>query len=329
MNFGKRLRRYWPELLLVMAVALPWLCLLALGMVWLWQGGHVWAWAIAAAALALLAWPLSRLVRQRANAEARVALGDIAEPERGWNVIEREAWDDVLAIADATAPFDFTEIEPLLDERPGDRRGGLPPLSSAGTQRLGALQPARGPAAHRAALARRAPRGAAPHPRDQGVAAQPPSLDAAADRTLWRGRGAGWRVGFGLWRLLRAVLNPVQAVGQETSGLFVEKTASVLSYRLRAYATRMFVLEVGRAAIDLYSGRLALSDEELRAARERDVADAAAPAAPVRIVLIGQVNAGKSSLLNALAQEVRGAVGPVPTTARAQNTCSSWKAIRR
>jgi uncharacterized protein len=30
-----------------------------------------------------------------------------------------------------------------------------------------------------------------------------------------------------------------------------------------------------------------------------------------------QVNAGKSSLLNALAQDIRGAVGPVPTTARA------------
>jgi hypothetical protein len=124
-------------------------------------------------------------------------------------------------------------------------------------------------------------------------------------------------VGYGLWRLVRAALNPLQAAGQETSGLFVEKTASVLSYRLRAYATRMFVLEAGRAAIDLYSGRLALSEEEVRAAQARDAAEIAAPAGPVRIVLIGQVNAGKSSLLNALAQDIRGAVGPVPTTARA------------
>jgi uncharacterized protein len=121
-------------------------------------------------------------------------------------------------------------------------------------------------------------------------------------------------MGFGLWRFVRGALNPLQAVGQETSSIFVEKTTKVLSYRLRTYATRLLVLEIGRAAMDLYAGRLGLSDEEVRAARQRDMADTVAPPAPVRIVLIGQVNAGKSSLLNALAQEIRGAVGPLPVT---------------
>src|SRR5262249_23587554 len=127
----------------------------------------------------------------------------------------------------------------------------------------------------------------------------------------------GWRMGLGLWRVVRGALNPLQAVGQETSSIFVARTAKVLSYRLRAYATRLLVLEIGRAAIDLYAGRLALSDEEIPAAQERDMADTVAPLAPVRIVLIGQVNAGKSSLVNALAQETRCAVGPLPVTSRA------------
>ena len=83
-----------------------------------------------------------------------------------------------------------------------------------------------------------------------------------------------------------------------------DKICTVLVDRLRARVTQEFVLEVGRAAIDLYSGRLALSEEELRLAHERDEAPAAVePIAPVRIVLVGQVNAGKSSLVNALAQE--------------------------
>ena len=313
---AKSVQRWWPELLLLLAVALPWLSLLVLGMVWLWQGGRVWVWALAAAGLGLLAWPLSRSVRRRADAEARLALGDLAEPSGGWNVVEREAWVKVLAIADSTPPFSFTELEPFF----------------AGAQ------------ATVAAVARRF------HPETTTAWAQfslpevlllterlsrdvrrealrhiPGVRAISLSHLLWvhaqherYGEAAqtGWRVGFGLWRILRAVLNPLQAAGQETSGMIVEKTASVLSYRLRAYATRMFILEVGRASIDLYSGRLALSDAELRAASEGDMSGHAEPAAPVRIVLIGQVSAGKSSLLNALAHEIKCAVGPLPTTSR-------------
>jgi predicted GTPase len=317
MKFGEPLRRYWPEMLLFLAVALPWLSLLVLGMVWLWQGGHVWAWAIAAAVLGLLAWPLSRLVRRRANAEARVALGDLAEPSAGWNVVERDAWAEVLAIADATAPFSFIEIEPLIDRA---------------RETIEAVARRFYPEAHTAwarfslpealllgeRLCRDVRREALHH--IPGVRAMRLSHLLWVQRQHERyGEVAhkGWRVGYGLWRVVRAVLNPLQAVGQETSGMFVEKTAAVLSYRLRAYGTRLLVLEVGRAAIDLYSGRLALSDDEVRSARERDMADTAPPVAPVRIVLIGQINAGKSSLVNAMAQEIRCAVGPVPTTSSA------------
>ncbi len=60
MTFVDPLRRHWREALLALLVALPWLSLLALGIVWLWQGGHVLAWAAVAAALALIAWPLRR-----------------------------------------------------------------------------------------------------------------------------------------------------------------------------------------------------------------------------------------------------------------------------
>ena len=113
MKFGSTLRRHWPETLLVVAVALPWVTLLVLGMLWLWQSGRVWIWAIVAAVLGLLAWPLLRLVRRRANAEARLALGDLSEPSRAWTARERDAWSEVLAIASKTDPFWFTEIEPL------------------------------------------------------------------------------------------------------------------------------------------------------------------------------------------------------------------------
>jgi predicted GTPase len=301
-------------MLLFLAVVLPWLSLLALGIVWLWQGGHVWVWAIAAALLGLLAWPLSRSVRRRADEEARLALGDMAEPSRGWNVVERDAWTEVLAIADATAPFAFTEMEPLL---------------ASARETVDVVARRFHPGAHTAwaqfslpevlLLAERLCRDV----RREALRHIPGVRAMRLSHLLWMQRqteryGAvaqtGWRVGFGFWRIVRAALNPLQAAGRETSGMIMEKTAKVFSYRLRAYATRLLVLEIGRAAIDLYSGRLALSDDELRAARERDMAGTAESVVPVRIVLIGQVNAGKSSLLNAMAQEIRCAVGPLPTT---------------
>jgi uncharacterized protein len=80
-----------------------------------------------------------------------------------------------------------------------------------------------------------------------------------------------------------------------------------------------YVKEVGRAAIELYGGRLAVSEEDLARhvsrASESDRARAASDISePLRILVAGQVSAGKSSLINALGQEVRAAVDALPTT---------------
>jgi uncharacterized protein len=318
MRFGQLLRRYWPETLLFMAVALPWLSLFTLGFLWLWQSGHVWVWAIAAAALGLLAWPLSISVKRRAKEEARLALGDLAEPKRGWNVVERDAWDEVLTFADATEPFSFTEMEPLISSARDIvevvARRFHPKARSAW---------ARFSLPEFLLLTERLSRDV----RREAIQHIPAVKAMRLSHLLWVHRqneryGAaahtGWHIGFGVWRVIRAALNPLQAAGQETSGLFLENTTRVLSYRLRAYFTRLLVLEVGRASIDLYSGRLSLSDGDLRVAQERDMATTAEADVPIRIVLIGQVNAGKSSLLNAIAREIRGAVGPLPATSIAK-----------
>lgn len=312
MTLGRTLRRRWPEALLIAAVTLPWLALLALGMLWLWQRGHVWAWAIAAAALAVLAWPLARLARRRTNAEARVALGERTEPSRAWTIREREAWSDVLAIADATTPFSFAEIDPLLATA---RR-----VVEAVAARLHpeAESPwARFSVPDILLLAERVSRDL----RREALRTIPGIRIMKLDHILWLRRkidrhGPMWAMGYNLWRVAR-LWNPVAAAGREISRVFDDTVGTVLLDRLRARVTQEFVLEVGRAAIDLYSGRLTLSEEELRLARERDAAPTAAAVAPVRILLVGQVNAGKSSLVNTLAQETRCATGSLPTTARA------------
>jgi hypothetical protein len=84
------------------------------------QGGYVWIWALAAGSIGLLSWPLWYSVKRRSKQEARIALGDLAEPSRGWNAVERDAWTLVLSLADETAPLNFLELDlslPLLRTR--------------------------------------------------------------------------------------------------------------------------------------------------------------------------------------------------------------------
>jgi predicted GTPase len=306
------LRRRWPETLLIVAVTLPWLALLALGTLWLWEHGHVLLWAIVAAVLALLAWPLTRTVRRRNNAETRAAIGDRAEPSRAWNTREREAWSAVVAIADATAPLSFVDVDPLL--------ATARKVVEAAARQL--HQETEAPWAQFSLpdvllLTERVSQDL----RREALRMIPGIRFIKLGHVLRVKQivdhyGPIWTVGYNLWRIIRGVWNPTSAAAREISGVFDTKLATIFSDRVRARLTQEFVLEIGRAAIDLYSGRLALSEAELQVAQERDKAPVAAELAPVRILLLGQVNAGKSSLVNALAREIRCAIGPLPTTAR-------------
>ncbi|MCF7496474.1 50S ribosome-binding GTPase [Vibrio sp. L5-1] len=83
------------------------------------------------------------------------------------------------------------------------------------------------------------------------------------------------------------------------------------------YAAKQALLdEVAAVAIDLYSGRFSIEDEALRASdvSEIDEQRFAPELEPVRIVLVGQTSSGKSSLINALKQELVAEVDVLPST---------------
>ena len=75
---------------------------------------------------------------------------------------------------------------------------------------------------------------------------------------------------------------------------------------------RIVIEEVGREAINLYSGRLPADLDELMAEKPDEVAPQAPASSPLRILIGGKVNAGKSSLVNALCGEVVAAVDVLP-----------------
>ncbi|MFS1468210.1 GTPase family protein [Vibrio lentus] len=83
------------------------------------------------------------------------------------------------------------------------------------------------------------------------------------------------------------------------------------------YAAKQALLdEVAAVAIDLYSGRFSIEDEALKASDVSEVDEKrfAPELEPMRIVLVGQTSSGKSSLINALKQELVAEVDVLPST---------------
>ncbi|MDH5933705.1 GTPase family protein [Vibrio splendidus] len=111
-------------------------------------------------------------------------------------------------------------------------------------------------------------------------------------------------------------LNPLKVVSdlgreQATSSM----TRGVVDDMQHA-AKQALLDEVAAVAIDLYSGRFSIEDEALKASdvSELDEQRFAPELEPVRIVLVGQTSSGKSSLINALKQELVAEVDVLPST---------------
>ncbi|MEZ8663723.1 GTPase family protein [Vibrio splendidus] len=111
-------------------------------------------------------------------------------------------------------------------------------------------------------------------------------------------------------------LNPLKVV----SDLGREQATSSMTRGVvddMQYAAKQALLdEVAAVAVDLYSGRFSIEDEALRASdvSELDEQRFAPELEPVRIVLVGQTSSGKSSLINALKQELVAEVDVLPST---------------
>jgi predicted GTPase len=134
----------------------------------------------------------------------------------------------------------------------------------------------------------------------------------------WKGTIELAEKAYDLWRLARFI-NPLSAATHEVRERLSREMLQWGRDHIARRLAATYVKEIGRAAIDLYGGRLRVSEEALAShvtrASAADKAQASARVAePLRILVAGQISAGKSSLINALAQEVTAAVDVLPTT---------------
>lgn len=310
------LRRYRRELLLLVLAALPFVLLLPPGLLWLYQQGWTWIWALTGAVCGAAAFMVRRSILRRAAEEVAAQAAQASPASIGWGPKEQAAWAVVEAQALAAAPLQpskdlWADVLALLrgtvdavaaHYHPGDAyaryRLTLPELLLL-TERV-------------AQDLRRA--GLRYIPLAQHVRVS----DLLTVRDLYDTHGGTvktlWTVGKTSGRVVSAVSNPAAALLREVGGILMDKAGDAVSLRLQGQLTQMLVREAGRAAIDLYAGRLRLSEEEIRLLAADEAAGAATDLAhPVRVVLTGQVSAGKSSLLNALAQTVQRRTGISPS----------------
>ena len=295
------LRRFWREAAVLLCVFGPLGSLLAFGSLWLVEHRIMLPWLGLAAGCALGAGLLLRALR----AGEAVALLPAPAPDAAWGPGERAVWEIVQARIARTPAFSFdTLTEP---------QAALVALVDDVARHYGPefVEPlARFTVPEALLLAERTTR----RLRTDLLAAVPFVHAVPLSTCLWWYRRRdlltlATRVNE-IYRVFRPVIDPVSALFGELRGRVTQDVMEFGTDRLRRTLTRLLLEEAGRAAIDLYSGRLRIDEARLEAAPARP--EAAPPPGPPRLLLAGQVNAGKSSLCNALAGEIRVAATPLP-----------------
>jgi uncharacterized protein len=318
MRAADRLRALWlrwDQVVLALILLLPLVVATWLGFLWLYERGWLLIYLTGTVAFLVLVRALRWLARRR-RADAPVVLsvgrGGV-KPSVDWGAGERAAYARAQARirADLNTPMAWDQlparalsvVEGVATDLSGGKRGALDFTAPEALLLIGRLAER-----YRGLLIR-----------------QVPFADRLSVQALWwvwqrqdTARAAaqgGWMV----WRGVRLLINPAAALLREIErGL-----ASSIQDRLGVVVTRdlqaRLLDEAAQAAIDLYSGRLRFTDAELAGVVMPDMRrDALTPEdAPLRILLVGQVSAGKSSLVNALSGDDAAETDAAPVTDRA------------
>lgn len=312
-------RRAASLILIAIGLSIPALSLIPLGSIWLWQNGYLLYWTGFALAAVLAVYLIQRRLLPTAALspvdETSPPLSEAADaPDLGWSPAEEQAWEDVQKLARKTDPALIASpdgllklgqdaIEAVARRLHPDRQDPLwqftTPEALAIVERVSRRL--------RGLVLERVPFG------DRLTVAQALAL------YRWRGAVDVAERAYDVWRVAR-LINPATAATQEArerlSKAMVQWGRDAIARRL----TEAYVSEIGRAAIDLYGGRLRVTSGALASyVSDETAADQAAlgqaRAEPLRILVAGQTGAGKSSLVNALAHEVRAATDALPATA--------------
>ncbi len=301
------LRLAAPLLWLAPVAALP-----VLGLWWLWHSGHLLGWLSALLGGAALGLGLQTWLRRR---DRRLLAAHETAPDPDWPPRDQAAWQAIEALAATLRPEDWP-----LDES----------LWRLGHQALERVAQTYHPQRDQPLLELTLPHGLliierACHELRIDLADNIPlshRLTLGDLVRLNRWKRTAERL-YPLYRAGRLVVNPASALLAEAKSALGNRAFAVAWTDLRRWLLQEYVRKIGRYAIELYSGRLVL-DEPTAAdftppsqpEAEREARAAALRAEePLRLLVLGRANAGKSSLINALFGEAQVATDCLPDQA--------------
>ncbi|MCK6263666.1 50S ribosome-binding GTPase [Vibrio sp. ZSDE26] len=113
-----------------------------------------------------------------------------------------------------------------------------------------------------------------------------------------------------------AYANPIKLINDEIRNKILMTESSSRYGALQINAKKALLHEVASVSLDLYSGRFTVSASKVTASNisEKDTTREARELEPIRVVLVGQTSAGKSSLVNELTSELTMEVDELPSS---------------
>ncbi len=309
MNKATRAAGYLRTAMLILALALPAGSLMVLGTLWLWENRFAPQWAAGAFVFALAVYGLERSLLKEATANRRQLREQLRRADPLWTEREIEAWDVVRTIAEDVDPGRLNSRNAFLA------------LATRTVEAVGqSMFPGEDHPLWRftvpelLALTKRVSEALDPVVRENIPHGDSLTVGQAMAIYQWRSIIGVTEAVYDLWNLTKPPSAGTFETREETSRRLGDLDRNELGRRLAAAYVRV----VGRAAIDLYSGRLRpLSAALPKSETQATVNGQAAPqetAKPLRILVAGQVAAGKSSLISALLREIKAKVDALPPT---------------
>lgn len=293
----------------LLLTSLPLLALPVLGMVWLWQSEQRIVWLAVLASCALLGFGL-HLVLSRWDRNNTTLHATRADPL--WPPSATPCWVKVENLAEQTT----TQNWPLTDVEKMALLGRNTLETVAGHYHPDSPRPLLElTLPHALLIMERASRDLRIEIVENIPFSHQLKMGLLAEANQWKETARRFEP---LYRAGRLLANPSSALFYELRRSVGNSIAGYGLDRVKAWMLREYVRKVGRYAIDLYSGRLLLDDVVHRPAKDSVEDDKRTGERftdePLRILVLGRANAGKSSLINALFGQVTAASDILPHT---------------